>query len=61
MQGDSGGFFKGLMGIAKGAFDAKKSDSKAKKNNTSPADVIQWSGCKDDQTVSSHFRTDTRN
>ena len=39
------------MGAAKGAFDAKQSDAKARKNNTSPADVIQWSGCKDDQTV----------
>ena len=40
------------MGIAKGAFDAKKSDAKSRKDNTSAADVIQWSGCKDDQTVS---------
>lgn len=53
IQGDSGGLFKGLMGIAKGAFDAKRSDAKSRKDNTSAADVIQWSGCKDDQTVRS--------
>lgn len=51
IQGDSGGLFKGLMSIAKGAFEAKKADAKGKKNNTSPADVIQWAGCKDSQTV----------
>ena len=50
-QGNSAGFFKSLMGAAKGAFDARQSDAKARKYNTSPADVIQWSGCKDDQTV----------
>ena len=52
LRGDSGGLFKGLMNVAKGAFDAQQSHAKAKKDNTSTADVIQWSGCKDDQTVS---------
>ena len=53
LTGDSGGMFKGLMNIAKGAFDAHRADAKGKKNNTSPADVIQWAGCKDSQTVGS--------
>ena len=51
IRGDSGGFFKGMMNVAKGAFDVKKADAKGRKNNTSPADVIQWAGCKDSQTV----------
>lgn len=51
IAGDSGGLFKGLMNIAKGAFEAKKADAHGKKNNTSAADVIQWAGCKDSQTV----------
>ncbi|KAK1924591.1 peptidase C14, caspase domain-containing protein [Papiliotrema laurentii] len=50
IRGDSGGFFKGMMNVAKGAFDVKKADAKGRKNNTSPADVIQWAGCKDSQT-----------
>ena len=51
LQGDGGGLLKGLLNIAKGAFEAKKADAHGRKNNISPADVIQWAGCKDSQTV----------
>lgn len=54
MMGNTDGLFKGLFGAAKGAFDANAAYTKTKKNNTSPADVIQWAGCKDSQTVSGH-------
>lgn len=52
MMGNTDGLFKGLFGAAKGAFEANAAHTKTKKNNTSPADVIQWAGCKDSQTVS---------
>lgn len=52
MMGNTDGLFKGLFGAANGAFEANAAHTKTKKNNTSPADVIQWAGCKDSQTVS---------
>ena len=45
-------FKKGMHRISR-FFSGKKSDAKSRKDNTSAADVIQWSGCKDDQTVRS--------
>ncbi|WVW83495.1 hypothetical protein I302_105516 [Kwoniella bestiolae CBS 10118] len=50
LRGDTGGIMANLFGAAKDVFDAKKSHEKTKKTKTSPADVIQWAGCKDDQT-----------
>jgi len=51
MTGNTAGMMSSLFGAAKGAFEANQSHEKTKKTNTSPADVIMWSGCKDDQTV----------
>ncbi|WRT66801.1 uncharacterized protein IL334_003764 [Kwoniella shivajii] len=50
LRGDTGGIMSNLFGAAKSVFDAKKADQKTKKTNTSPADIIQWAGCKDNQT-----------
>ncbi|OCF55078.1 metacaspase [Kwoniella mangroviensis CBS 10435] len=50
LRGDTGGIMANLFGAAKDVFDAKKSHEKTKKTRTSPADVIQWAGCKDNQT-----------
>lgn len=44
--------FKSLFGAAKSAFKEKKADEVLRKQNTSAADVIAWSGCMDEQTVS---------
>lgn len=41
-----------LFGLAKGAYDSEQSEEKTKQTKTSAADVIQWAGCKDSQTVS---------
>ncbi|WVQ98413.1 hypothetical protein IAU59_005536 [Kwoniella sp. CBS 9459] len=50
LKGDTGGIMSNLFGAAKSVFDAKQSDEKTKRTKTSPADVIQWAGCKDSQT-----------
>ncbi|WWC61496.1 uncharacterized protein I303_104080 [Kwoniella dejecticola CBS 10117] len=50
LRGDTGGIMSNLFGAAKNVFEAKKADEKTKKTKTSPADIIQWAGCKDDQT-----------
>ncbi|WWC85157.1 uncharacterized protein L201_000014 [Kwoniella dendrophila CBS 6074] len=50
LKGDTDGIMKSLFGAAKSVFDAKQTSEKNKKTKTSPADIIQWSGCKDDQT-----------
>lgn len=45
------GAFKGLFEIAKKAAGSNsKAETYARQTRTSPADVISWSGCKDDQT-----------
>lgn len=41
-----------LFGAAKSAWAANKAEEKTKRTKTSPADVVMWSGCKDNQTVS---------
>lgn len=51
LTGNTAGAMSSLFGAAKGAFDMNQSHEKTKKTKTSPADVIMWSGCKDDQTV----------
>ncbi|MBW0502952.1 hypothetical protein O181_042667 [Austropuccinia psidii MF-1] len=50
MRGDMMGMAKGLMGLGKKVIAGNKADGTAKKVRTSPADAIQWSGCKDSQT-----------
>lgn len=52
LTGNTAGAMSSLFGAAKGAFNANQSNEKTKKTRTSPADVVMWSGCKDDQTVS---------
>jgi hypothetical protein len=52
LTGNTAGAMSSLFGVAKGAFNANQSNEKTKTTRTSPADVVMWSGCKDDQTVS---------
>lgn len=52
LRGDTGGIMTSLFGAAKSAWAANKTGEKTKKTKTSPADVVMWSGCKDNQTVS---------
>lgn len=40
-----------LFGAAKGMFNERQAGELLREQNTSEADVISWSGCKDDQTV----------
>jgi hypothetical protein len=51
LRGDSSGALTSIFGLAKGAWDANKAHQITKQTRTSPADVIQWAGCKDSQTV----------
>lgn len=51
VQGNTAGAMGSFFGIAKDMFGANRTHEKAKKTKGSSADVIQWSGCKDDQTV----------
>ncbi|OXG87710.1 metacaspase [Cryptococcus neoformans Gb118] len=50
LRGDTGGIMSSLFGAAKSAWAANKAEEKTKKTKTSPADVVMWSGCKDNQT-----------
>lgn len=52
LSGNTAGAMSSLFGAAKGAFEMNRAHEKTKKTKTSSADVIMWSGCKDDQTVS---------
>jgi len=49
-RGDMGGVASSLMGFAKSAFSDRKARETTMRTKTSPADVISWSGSKDDQT-----------
>ncbi|KAJ8520069.1 hypothetical protein ONZ45_g3096 [Pleurotus djamor] len=49
-RGDMGSMFGTAMGIFKSVTSSTKAEKIAKATRTSPADVISWSGCKDDQT-----------
>ncbi|KAJ8691302.1 Ca(2+)-dependent cysteine protease [Pleurotus ostreatus] len=49
-RGDMSGVLQSAMGIFKSATSSTKAEKIAKATRTSPADVISWSGCKDDQT-----------
>ncbi|WVQ89284.1 hypothetical protein IAS59_003038 [Cryptococcus gattii] len=50
LRGDTGGIMTSLFGAAKSAWAANKAGEMTKKTKTSPADVLMWSGCKDNQT-----------
>lgn len=49
-RGDIGGMLKGLGGLLKSATSGNGAYEKTMRTKTSPADVILWSGSKDDQT-----------
>ncbi|KIY44408.1 peptidase C14 [Fistulina hepatica ATCC 64428] len=50
-RGDMGGVFKSAMGVVKTASGStQKAQQISRQTKTSPADVISWSGCKDNQT-----------
>jgi hypothetical protein len=49
-RGDMGGLASTVMGFAKTAFKGDDAYKKTVETKTSPADVIMWSGSKDDQT-----------
>ncbi|KAL1874210.1 hypothetical protein VTK73DRAFT_537 [Phialemonium thermophilum] len=49
-RGDIGGVASSILGFAKSAMTGDKAYKKTIKTRTSPADVILWSGSKDDQT-----------
>lgn len=51
IHGDTGGAFQSIFGIAKNAWHASSAKELTRETKTSPADVIEWAGCKDDQTV----------
>lgn len=50
MRGDIGGMLSGAMSFGKKAMGGSKYQDMARQQFTSPADVIEWAGCKDDQT-----------
>lgn len=49
-RGDMGGVASTVFGFAKTAFRGNDAYEQTKRTKTSPADVIMWSGSKDDQT-----------
>ncbi len=49
-KGDVGGVAKSLMGFVKKATGGDEAHKRSMATKTSPADVIMWSGSKDDQT-----------
>ncbi|KAH9897479.1 caspase domain-containing protein [Xylariomycetidae sp. FL2044] len=49
-KGDTGGVAKAIFGFAKTAYKGDSGYKKTIETKTSPADVIMWSGSKDDQT-----------
>ncbi|KAK3392864.1 metacaspase-1 [Podospora didyma] len=49
-RGDVGGAASSIFSFAKSAMTGNEAHEKTKRTKTSPADVIMWSGSKDDQT-----------
>jgi hypothetical protein len=49
-RGDLGGVASSIFGFAKTAFKGDDAYNRTVQTKTSPADVIMWSGSKDDQT-----------
>jgi len=51
MKGDLGGVFSNITSVGKKLMNQNSGAAeKTKQKNTSPADVLMWSGCKDTQT-----------
>lgn len=51
LRGDIGGMMSGVMGLGKKIINQNSGAAeKTKASKTSAADVVSWSGCKDDQT-----------
>lgn len=51
LKGDKMGALKGIFGVVKMAATSNPgAEAYARETRTSPADVISWSGCKDNQT-----------
>ncbi|KAF8322749.1 hypothetical protein DL93DRAFT_2071715 [Clavulina sp. PMI_390] len=53
LKGDKMGALKGIFNVVKqaaGSGNASKAEQYSRQTRTSSADVIMWSGCKDDQT-----------
>ena len=49
-RGDMAGVAKSVFGFAKSAYKGDNAYNKTKDTRTSPADIVMWSGSKDDQT-----------
>jgi len=49
-RGDLGGVFKSITSVGSRIMNGDKATQKAKATRSSNADVISWSGCKDEQT-----------
>lgn len=49
-RGDMGGIVSSIMGVAKKVASGDSAYEKTVQTKTSPADVVMWSGSKDDQT-----------
>lgn len=49
-QGDKDGALSSLISLGRDLMDSRRATEDLRKNNTSQADVIMFSGCKDDQT-----------
>jgi len=49
-RGDMGGIVSSIMGVAKKVASGDSAYEKTIQTKTSPADVVMWSGSKDDQT-----------
>ncbi|KAL9468546.1 hypothetical protein ACSS6W_010240 [Trichoderma asperelloides] len=54
-SGDIAGVASSIMGFAKQAFSGDEAYKKTVATRTSPADVVMWSGSKDDQTSADAF------
>lgn len=49
-QGDKDGALSSIISLGKQLLESRQISDQTRKKNTSPADVIMFSGCKDDQT-----------
>ncbi|KAK4135943.1 hypothetical protein BT67DRAFT_440823 [Trichocladium antarcticum] len=49
-RGDVGSALGSVFGLAKSALRGNEAYEQTKRTKTSPADVVMWSGCKDEQT-----------
>lgn len=49
-RGDKDGALSSIMSLGKQLLESRNISDQVRRKNTSLADVIMWSGCKDDQT-----------